>query len=278
MRHLAIRFLCALAFFFRAACSHGADLAGDSIRFGSVAEDIPAVMHQRLIPLTNYLSDAVGKHVVLKLSPDMPGAIAALAAGDVELAYLTPVAYIRSHESGNTRLLVKTVTDNQGFFRLMIVVRSDSPIKTVADLAGKRFAFGDPAALLQLAVVANAGVNMDKLGTRAYLGHYDNIVRGILNRDYDAGIVTDMKVHRWAGKGLRVIYSSPELPPYNIAATHKLDDALFTKLQKALLRLDSKNPQDRQVLSALGEDYNGFAPTSDHEYDIVRDLIKPFRQ
>lgn len=247
------------------------------IRLGSVAEDIPAVMHQRLTPLTNYLESAIGRDVVLTLSPDMPTAIKALANGDVELTYLTPVAYLNAHEKGNATLLAKVVTNHQGYFRLEIVVREDSPIKKVSDLAGKSFAFGDPAASLQQAVVVNAGIPLDRLGSRVYLGHYDNIVRGVLNRDYDAGIVTDSKARLWDKKGLRVIYRSPALPPYNFAATGKIDHALFLKLQQALLSLDGRNPVHRHVLDAMGEGYDGFAPTNDAEYDVIRNLIKPFQ-
>jgi len=248
-----------------------------TIRLGSVAEDTPAVMHQRLIPLTDYLEAAVGHPVVLTLSPDMPAAIKALSEADVELAYMTPVAYLSAHKTGNAILIAKAVTNNQGYFRLEIVVRNDSPIRTVADLAGRSFAFGDPAALLQQAVVVNAGMPLEKLGKRAYLGHYDNIARGVLNRDYDAGIVTDSKARRWDKKGLRVIYSSVQLPPYNIAATSKIDQALYLKLQGALLKLDRHNPDHRPVLDALGKDFDGFAKTNDAEYDVIRNLIKPFQ-
>ena len=248
-----------------------------SIRLGSVAEDIPAVMHQRLTPLTNYLGAAIGRQVVLSLSPNMPAAIGALSNGDVELTYLTPVAYLKAHEMGNATLLAKVVNNKQAYFQLEIVVREDSPIKKVADLTGKTFAFGDPAALLQQAVVVNAGMPLDSLGSRAYLGHYDNIVRGVLNKDYDAGVVTDSKARAWDKKGLRVIYRSPQLPPYNFAATGKLDHALFHKLQNALLSLDEHNPAHRRVLDALGVGYDGFAQTNDAEYDVIRTLIKPFQ-
>ena len=249
-----------------------------SIRFGSVAEDIPAAMHQRLTPLIEYLEKSIGRPVVLALSPNMPKAIEDLSKGSVELAYLTPVAYLRAHEKGGATLIAKVVSNNQAFFRLEIAVRDDSPIRKVDDLVGKKFAFGDPAALLQRAVVENSGITLEKFGSVSYLGHYDNIVRGILNKDYDAGIVTDSKARKWNKKGLRVIYSSPRLPPYNIAATSKIDHKVFLRLQQALLGLKESNPDHRRVLQALGEDYDGFARTSDQEYDIVRKLIKPYQQ
>jgi len=143
------------------------------IRFGSVAMDIPAVMHRRLIPLTRYLSHELGRPVSLKLAKDMPGAIKDVAHGTVDLAYLTPVAYLKSHAMGQTRLVAKTITEGKGSFKLMIVVRADSPITSVADLKGKTFAFGDRAALLQRAVVVGAGIKLASLGKYDFLGHYD---------------------------------------------------------------------------------------------------------
>jgi phosphonate transport system substrate-binding protein len=169
------------------------------------------------------------------------------------------------------------VTNKEAYFRLQIVVRDDSSIKKVADLPGKRFAFGDPGSLLQKVVVADAGISLETLGGSAYLGHHDNVVRGVLTRDFDAGIVTESKARKWDKKGLRVIYSSPRLPPYNIAATHKIDHALFVKLQNALLSLDGRNPEHRRVLEALGGGIDGFVRTDDAEYEIVRKLIKPFQ-
>lgn len=246
------------------------------IRFGSVAMDIPAVMEKRLKPLTEYLSTTLHRPVVLKLAPDMGSAIKDVASGAVEVAYLTPVAYLKSKTMGNTKLVVKTITEGQGSFKLMIVKRDDNPINSVKQLAGKSFAFGDEGAILQRAVVVGAGINLEDLGSYQFLGHYDNIVRGILHGDYDAGVLKDTMAYKWKDKGITIIYSSPELPPYNITASGHVDDKLLRELQHAFLALDSKNPDHRKVIEALDKKYDGFSETSDKEYDIARDLIKPF--
>lgn len=246
------------------------------LRFGSVAMDIPPVMHRRLTPLTEYLGAELGRPVRLQLSPDMPSAIASLAAGEVDLAYLTPVAYLRAHSEGGAQLIAKTVTDGRASFQLMIVVREDSPLQTVADLKGARFAFGDSAALLQRAVVVGAGMPLDQLREFRFLGHYDNIVRGVLSGDFDAGILKDTMAFKWQGKGIRVLYRSPQLPPYNIAASAALDDHTVEKLRAAFLQLNSTDARHAQVIRALDKKYDGFAPVTNGEYDIVRQLIAPF--
>lgn len=256
--------------------SGSAKTQAKALRFGSVAMDIPAVMHRRLTPLTQYLSKVLHRPVSLKLSPNMPAAINDVARDHVDLAYLTPVAYLKAHAKGNAHILVKTITNHRKSFQLMIVVRKDSPIKTVEDLAGKSFAFGDKAALLQRAVVVGAGMPLQKLGSYKFIGHYDNIVRGVLNGDFDAGILKDTKAFSWQNKGIRILYSSPHLPPYNIAASGKLDAATREKLKQAFLRLDKMNPEDKKIIRSLSNKYDGFAPTTDKEYDIVRKLIAPF--
>ncbi|MBI1424209.1 MAG: PhnD/SsuA/transferrin family substrate-binding protein [Gammaproteobacteria bacterium] len=247
-----------------------------AIRFGSVAMDIPAVMHKRLTPLTQYLSQELGQPVSLKLAKDMRGAIRDVALGRVDVAYLTPVAYLESHQLGQTQLVAKTVTEGQGSFKLMIVVRADSPIHSIADLRGKSFAFGDRAALLQRAVVVGAGVSLSSLGTYDFLGHYDNIVRAVMRGEYDAGIVKDTMAYKWRGKGIRILYASEALPPYNITASRHVSAAMLKKLKAAFLKLDPKNPEHMRIIKTLDKNYDGFAATSDQEYDIVRQLIAPF--
>lgn len=250
--------------------------ANDELLFGSVAMDIPAVMHKRLSPLTEYLSAKIGRPVSLKLSPNMGAAIDDTVNARVHLSYLTPVAYIKAHSKGEARVLVKTITDGAASFQLMIVVREDSPIKSVSDLVGKSFAFGDERALLQQATFVNAGITLDQLSEHKFIGHYDNIARAVLNRDFDAGILKDTTAVKWVDKGLRVIYSSPQLPPYNIAVSHKVDAELAEQIRAAFLALDGKNPEHLRIIKALDESYDGFAATSDEEYDVVRKLIQPF--
>lgn len=250
--------------------------ASDDIIFGSVAMDIPAVMHKRLKPLTKYLSKKLDKNVVLKLSPNMGAAISEAAKGSVDIAYLTPVAYIRAHDKGKAQLIAKTVTNGKASFKLMIVVRQDSPIKSVADLAGKSFAFGDEKALLQRAAVVGAGIQLKQFKEYRFIGHYDNIARAVMNKDFDAGILKDTMAYRWEGKGLRILHASPALPPYNIVASKNVSKKDLNKLKEVFLSLDKNNPEELKVIKAVDKKYDGFAATSDAEYDVVRKLVKPF--
>lgn len=252
--------------------------ANDELIFGSVAMDIPAMMHSRLKPLTIYLGNKLQRPVNLKLSPNMGVAIKNTANGAVDISYLTPVAYLKANAMGDAQIIAKTVTNGKASFQLMIVVKEDSPYKTVQDLIGKRFAFGDKKALLQRAVVVGSGLQLEQFSDYKFIGHYDNIARAVANNDFDAGILKDTKAFKWKNKGLRILYSSPALPPYNITASKNVSPELLQKLKKAFLDLDGKNPEHLKIIKALDKKYDGFAETSDAEYDVVRTLIKPFNK
>jgi len=250
----------------------------NELRLGSVAMDIPAEMHRRLMPLTKYLSDTLKRPVTLKLSSSMSAAIEEVSNGSVELAYLTPVAYLKAHAKGNAQLVARTVTSNKHTFQLMVVVRDDSPIRRIQDLKGKTFAFGDKAAILQRAVVVGAGMPLEGLGEYKFIGHYDNIAKGVAIGDFDAGILKDTMAHDWQHRGLRILHRSPPLPPYNIVASSKVDAKLLKLIRQAFLSLDIRNPAHSKVIKALDDEYDGFAPASDADYDVVRELIAPFEE
>jgi phosphonate transport system substrate-binding protein len=170
------------------------------------------------------------------------------------------------------------VTKGESSFKLMLVTRADSPIHSVPDLAGKSFAFGDKAAILQRAVLVGAGMPLERLGSYKFIGHYDNIARGVASSDFDAGILKDTTAYQWEKKGLRILYTSPDLPPYNMVVSRNVDDATYQAIKRALLRLDPKDPAHLAVIKALDQTYDGFVDTSDTEYDVVRQLIKPFER
>lgn len=243
---------------------------------GSVAMDVPAEMVRRLSPLARYLSAQTGLPVEVKASPTMDAAISELGSGDTRIAYMTPVAYVEAHKRYGVRPLVAPLTAGRSTFHLLVVVREDSPLKSASDLKGRTFAFGDERALLQRAVVVGAGVGLTQLSGHAFLRHYDNVAKAVLNADFDAGILTNGSYREFAPRGLRTLHTSPALPPYVFAVDPRMPAELVHKLRAAFLALSAEQPHQRAVLEALGKGYDGFAPAHDADYDVVRRLIAPF--
>lgn len=240
--------------------------------------DVPVVMIQRLTPLAQYLSAKTGLKVSFRASPNLDSAASELGNNITQIAYLTPVAYLGAHKKYDARPLVAPLTHGKSTFKLVVVTREDSPIKTMRDLRGKSFAFGDEKAILQRAVVTDGGINLEEFSRFAFLNHYDNIAKAVLNKDFDAGILKDTIADEFKSKGLRVIYSSPPLPPYLFAVSNKLPEATADKLRKALLELRTDTPEHKSILNNLDQGYDGFVETNDRNYDEIRKLVAPFKK
>ncbi len=240
--------------------------------------DTPGTMHQRLSPLVNYLSQALGHSITLVLSPNMSATVDALIDQQVDLAYLTPVAYLRTREQIDATVLAKALTQQQGTFRLAIISRNDSAIATPTDLKGRRFALGDREALLQRAALHLAGLAFEDFSEYAFLNHRDNVIRAVLHGQYDGGIVSETTAHQWREHGIRIISTSPELPSFNITAAPSLDESTRKRLRAALLALDIFHPGQRAIIKALDAEYTGFGPADDSDYNIIRTMITLFDQ
>lgn len=245
---------------------------------GSVAMDIPVEMIRRLGALTNYLTLTTDLDVRFRPSPNLGSAVDDLGKGQTQIAYLTPVAYIDAHKKYGVIPLVAPTADGRPHFSLVIGVKAGSGIKTLADLKGKRFAFGDEKALLQRASVESMGLKPSDFSSFAYLKHYDNIAKAVIAGDFDGGILKDSLAEEFKSKGLVVIGSTPPLPSYIIAVHPGMPEAMRTTLRNALLALNKSTPDGAATLEAFDKGYDGFAVVDDAAYDTVRKLIQPFQK
>lgn len=247
--------------------------SAEEISMGSVAMDIPAAMVKRLTPLTQYLSKQTELDVSFRASPNLGSAIEDLGMNKTQIAYFTPAAYLEAREKYGAIPLVNPLHKGKGTFTLMIVVHKDSPIKSINDLKGKKFAFGDKKAILQPAVVEAAGIKLSSFAAYDYLNHYDNIAKAIINGDFDAGIVKDSIAEKFTSQGLRIIHTSPELPSYVFAVNKQMSAQNAAKIKNALLALKDDTEENKNILNVLENGYNGFEIASDKDFDGIRKLL-----
>lgn len=260
------------------AASAAPKAAGVEITMGSVAMDIPAEMIKRMSALTTYLASTTGYAVRFRPSPNLGSAVDDLGTGQTQIAYLTPVAYIEARKKYGVIPLVAPTAQGRPSFSLVIGVKAGSGIQKPADLKGKRFAFGDPKALLQRAAVSSMGLGMHDFANIAFLKHYDNIAKAVLAGDFDGGILKDSVAEDFKDRGLVVVGSTPALPSYIFAVHPAMPVAVRNQLRDALLALKKTTPERAAALDAFDSAYDGFAGVEDAAYDPVRALIQPFQK
>ncbi|MBC7624727.1 MAG: phosphate/phosphite/phosphonate ABC transporter substrate-binding protein [Aeromicrobium sp.] len=125
-------------------------------------------------------------------------------------------------------------------YHLIMVVRADSPYKTMRDLVGKRVAHVSPSSnsgnLAPRALFPAEGLIPDKDYKVLYSGKHDNSITSVINGDYDAAAVADDVLTRMIQRGalkdgqLRVLYKSPPFPAGSLAMVHDLAPQLRNKI------------------------------------------------
>lgn len=245
---------------------------------GTVATDIPAVMVRRMDPLSQYLAAQMGSPIQLRPAPQMSAAIEDFGNGITQIAYLTPVAFLEARERFGATAIALPLSEGKPTFRLAIVTRKDSTVKNLADLAGRSFAFGDEKSLFQRATLEAGGIKLEQLSRFAYLKHFDNVAKAVLNKDFDAGILKESLVPHYAAQGLHIIHLSPPLPTYVIAVNKKFPAEKIPALRDALVGLDAGVKASRDILTALDPAYTGFVPATNKHFEPAQKLIAPYKK
>jgi phosphonate transport system substrate-binding protein len=233
-------------------------------------------------PLANYLADKMGEPVSLHIAPDYEAHVDAVGRDELDIAYLGPVPYVKLVEKYGPRpLLARQAIGGNPVFHAKIFVRADSAIRTLADLRGKRFAFGDPKSTMSHLVprymLWQAGVPVDQLASSKFVGDHVNVALGVLAGDYDAGAVKEDVYFSYESRGLRAIATSDPISDHVFVATRRLPGAKLRRLRGILLHANG-DPQGVAALQAMTPGVTALVPVKDGDYNPVRVVLKKMQE
>ena len=180
--------------------STGPALAADwrddypKVTLGVITEENAEDRAKRWTPFQNYLSDALGVEIEWREASDYAGVIEALKAKKIELAWFGPASFARSWivTDGQAVPLAAEIDKDGGFgYFGVIIVKNDSPYKSVEDLKGKRFGFADPNSTSGYQApnffLREAGINPDEFfGSTTFSGSHENSVKMLYDGQFDA--------------------------------------------------------------------------------------------
>lgn len=236
--------------------------------------DTPSRLYTRFRPLTLYLGGILGRPMRLVIASTYDEQIDMIARGRADFAYIGPTPYVRARARAKVEILAGEAENGQAFYQSALVVRADSPIQRVADLAGKRVAFGAEismsSAVAPKQMLAQAGLTRADLAGIAHLDRHERVALAVLHGDFDAGGLRLDIAKSYVPRGLRVLAASLPLPPHVIAASPSVSAQEADKVRLALLHPDSAGVE---AFHALGP-HTSFTPIQDAHFHAVRRMEK----
>ncbi len=245
---------------------------------GVVPLESPADMFRKFVPLVNYLSRKLNKKIELKVAVDFEETIKEIGEGLTSICYMTPSTYIETRKDYNIEVIAIALRKGKPFHRSVIVSREKSKISSVKDIKGQSFAFGDKRStsshIVPRHMLFEAGINIEDLSYYDYLGHHDDVAKAVLEGKFDAGGLMESTALKYKEQGLNIIEQSVDIPEFNICINRKLPEEDKTNLRQALMDLEIKDPDGKEILQSIDSGYTGFNDSFDKDYDGIREIMK----
>ena len=260
-----------------------------ALRVGFVpAEDAQQVM-QNAQPLVDILRKELGMEIEPFVATDYTGIVEALRVHKLDVAFLAPASYVLAKNEADIKVILKSERKGIPFYYAAIITRADSSIKTLDDLRGKTFAFGDTLSttghVFPRKMLKERGIDPTRdLKQILYSGGHDATVLAVLNGKVDAGATyansPDGNDTAWMRylkdpadvKRIRAIAFSEPIPADNLVVSGALDPQIVKRLEDIFIEL-SRDAKGKKMLRDLYQ-IDGFVTATDQDYDSVRRAFK----
>lgn len=291
LRGIFIFLLCLLIFGQTAAKAESWQKKYPEITLGVITSENEADRVERYKPVRAYLEKTLGVKIKWRSATDYAGVIEALKAKKIELARFGPASYSKAWlvMKGKVEPLVGELDKKGDFgYHSVIIVRKDSPYKTIDDLQGRKLAFADPNSTsghqAPRYFMTEAGYDPDKFfGSTAFSGSHENSVMALLNGTFDAAATwwrsdTRSNPQRMEQKGMikpdqwRVLWKSPRLPSSPWAVHTDLPQQMRDDIRNSLYNMKKDGPVAWQALT--DGKASGYRLVSHKDYEAVVRMIE----
>jgi phosphonate transport system substrate-binding protein len=261
------------------------------ITLGVITSENEADRVQRYKPVRAYLETMLGVKIKWRSATDYAGVIEALKSKKIELARFGPASYSKAWlvMKGHVEPLVGELDKKGDFgYHSVIIVKTDSPYKSIDDLKGKKLAFADPNSTsghqAPRYFLTEAGYDPDKFfGSTSFSGSHENSVMALLNGTFDAAATwwrseTRSNPKRMEEKGMikpgqwRVIWKSPRLPSSPWAVHTDLPKAMRDDIRNALYNMKKDGPE--AWLALTDGKASGYRLVTHKDYEAVVRMIE----
>ncbi|MBW4673896.1 MAG: phosphate/phosphite/phosphonate ABC transporter substrate-binding protein [Desmonostoc geniculatum HA4340-LM1] len=284
-----------------------------TLRIGVVPTENPIEQERMIKPLKEYLEQSLRGGIDSELQSETPGgqgrqkrqeiqktqnAIAIsldfqigksyqqvvdwLVQDKLDMAYLGPLSYLEAVDRGaKIEPLVAAIDKHRGepWYRACIIVKQDSPIKTLKDLKGKRIAFVDKLStsgyLMPLATFKKLGIDEKRdFAQVLYTGSHSKSMAALEDGIVDAAATNtssylkEQKIGNLKPQNTRVLWQSTPIVNFPIVVSKKLPPELIQRLKQAFI----SSPEGLEDI--LGIESAGYTLVTPSDYTSIEQLRK----
>lgn len=231
-------------------------------------------------PLAEHLSRQLGRPVKLYTVDTWEGLAKSLANGETDIALMGPWGYVLANHVAGAQAVASILYDGKPEYFAVMVTHPGSGIKSIADLKGKTFAFGDKGStsgyLIPYHHFQKNGIDPDQYLGRVINTKHQAIEMQVTRGEIDAGADYNRNRDAMISEGLIkaqdsvVFWTSDPLPNDAVAVRAELakDPVFVAKLRAAL---EAVGPELRRTPNLLPPRYTGFVAKDNSYYKPIRD-------
>ena len=225
---------------------------------------------------------------VINVPQSFIAVVESFGSNKADVAAMNSFGYIVANQKYGAEAKLTVIRFGSPTYKGQIIARTKDNIKDVKGLAGKKFAFVDPAStsgyLLPMKLVKAAGV---KLGETIFAMKHDNVVSMVYQGQVDAGAT----FHSPAAEGviqdarrlvktqypdveqkISIITLTEEIPNDPIVFRKDMPEEMKNKIATAFLEM-SKTEKGKAAMKAI-YGVTEMKMATDKDYDGVRQMLK----
>ena len=218
--------------------------------FDVVPQLTAAKIYTTWSPLLQRVGQEAGLCFELRVSATIPEFEQKLLKGEPEFVFLNPYHAVLANQKKKYQPLL---ADSEDLLTGILVVRADSPIKSLDELRGKNISFPAPnafaASLLIRAELAKKKIDINPV----FVKTHSNVYRSVIGKDAIAGGGVNNTLDNEAPElrqQLRVLYETSAYTPHPVATHPSVPAAVRERFLKAMLKL-TQDEEGRKLLNGI---------------------------
>jgi phosphonate transport system substrate-binding protein len=230
----------------------------------------PVALFKQFAPLRDYLAEQLGRPVLLETASNYAEFITRTRQRHYDLVFTAPHFTLLALDHGNYTLSATLTNPLQG----VIVVPPDSPIRELAQLAGRTIATPPRSAIITRAsrlYLEQQGLNGERMPRyRTFQSHNASLLATVSGQT--VGGIASINTYRQSKLNLRLLATTPPLPSMGMLAARDLPEELQRRFIQVLISMDD-SVRGRTALAKMG--YPGFRQARPAEFEALRPFLEP---